>query len=386
MGMMGGLPPQVLQALMAQMAQQKGQQTASGPGAPPTPQIPPGQMPPTGQPSGGPPRLGGNNVMLPGGTAAPGIPGVQMSATPPKRAGNTTGHGMMAIPAAVMQAKQNKQRSKTEQARQLAGQYLAMKNSDDPKVQQAADQLLADPKNHKVFDKAVSDPSSPEYAGVQMAYRDQLAQEQQGQAMQEMRAKVQEQQAAAQQKQALAAQEQAKAADLRKQTEQRGTVTELDQAKLDAKMEQVTAQIKAKMLQTQTSTQAMLQAVNARVAGAVKVAGIKEQGAKTRQASKIDTYILGEYKALQGQLNELDRQTKDLTSHLDKTTHWYSDPDDKNDVQQQLAQIDAQRGVLMQQYQMLQQKDQAFQRSGLVAPPQSTTPGPNSVTVHDFSK
>lgn len=384
MGMMGNIPPQVLQALMAQLAQQKAQPQPGA--APAMPTIPPGQMPPTAQ-AGGPqqqPRLGGNNVMMPGGTAAPGVPGVQMSATPPRQAGNTRGHGAMAIPAAVMQAKQNKQRNKTEMARQLAGQYLAMKNSDDPKVQQAADQLLADPKNHKIFDKAVSDPGSPEYAGVQMAYRDQLSQEQQGIAMKEMQAKMEHQRAQTEEQRAKAQQEQAKAADLQKQTGQRGTVTELDQAKMDAKMEQVTAQIKAKNLQTQTATQAMLQAVNARVAGAVKVAGIKEQGAKTRQAAKIDTYILGEYKALQGQLNELDKQSKDLNSHLDKTTHWYSDPDDKDEVQQQLAQIDAQRGVLMQQFQMLQQKDQAFQRSGLTPPPQSKSAG--GAVIHDMSK
>lgn len=388
---MTGLTPQMKQQLMAYIAAQSGANRQGG--APQPGQMPqgqPGQQPPqaTGG-SGQPSQLGGNNMTMPGGTVSPMIPGVQMSATPPKQAGSVSARGLAALPGAVMAVKQSMQRSKTEKARQLAGQYLAMKNSQDPKVQQAADQLLSDPKNHKIFDKATSDPSSAEYAGVQMAYRDMVGQEQQAQKMQEMQQKVQSMQAMASQRDALAQREHAQATDIQKQTEQRGTVTEKDAAankikedQIQARGEQATAQIKMHLQQTDMTTKAMLEAVNKRVAGSIKVANIHESGAKGRQNSRIDTYIQGEYKSLQGQLNALDKQSKDLTSHMDKESTgvkaWFVDPEDKSAVQQQLAQIEAQRGVLTQQFQMLQQKDKAFQSTGLTPQPASSMQGDGS--------
>lgn len=383
------IPPQMQQQLLA--ALQRAQAGAGGQGSQqmsvPGGGAPPQQSPqmPSSQQSQQMPQLGGNNIMLPGGTASPGVPGVQMSATPPKQTGSIAARGVAALPGAVFAVKQSMQRSKTEKARQLAGQYLAMQNADDPKVKQAANQLLADPKNHKIFEKAVTDPGSPEYAGVQMAYRDLVTQEQQSAAMQEMRGKVQEQMAAAQQKQALAQQESANAARMQKQTEQMGTVTDKDketnrikEEQIKARGEQVTAQIQARLQQTQQQTKAMLDATKMRTRATVQSATIRGKAtvnAASQRAAKADTYIQGEYKILNQQLTELDRHSKDLAAQITKDTHWYGDDDGKADVQSQLSQIEAQRGVLAAQFQMLQQKDRAFQTSGVTPPPQQQTKG-----------
>lgn len=391
MGMMGGMTPQMLQALLAQQMSKQG---GGGPQMQPPamPQVQPGQpgamQPPapqqgnTQQPQF---QSGGSTMMLPGGTASPAITGIPMSATPPGEKPRLTGTGIM---GSVLAIKNNFQDKRVQKARTLASQQIAMlqnpemkKSMDDaakkdPNVAKALEKQQKD--WIKIYDKAMTDPNSAEYQGVQMAYRDQIQQEQQDVSMREMQAKMEEQRSRVQQQQALSQQEQARAGLLQRQTQLAGTETEADKAKLDARMEQVTAQIKARMLQSQAQVKAMLEATKIRATSAVQSAAIRAGGtvkaAQARQ-NKADQYIINEYKALNQQLNELDKQSKDLQSHLDKTTHWYADPEDKADVQQQLSQIEAQRGVLMQQFQMLQQKDQAFQRSSITTPMQPVGTG-----------
>lgn len=393
MGMMGTLPPELRQQLMQALASQKGGASAQ----PPAMQPQSGQQPPQ-MPAGDAPmpqfQTGRSTMMLPGGTASPAVPGVPQSATPPKQPGNTRASGLAAIPGAVMMVKQKMQQDKVQKARQFASQYIALKQSDDPNVQKTADAMMADPKVHKIFDKAVSDPNSPEYQGVQMAYRDQMSQEQQKVAMQEMKSKMEQQKAATQHQQALARQADATANQRNAAADTMGQVTEADRFKAEQKMQQLTATIQSRLQQTKDITSRMLETTKLRIEGThidTRVRANATITAAGKRAAATNNYIIQEYKALDAQLNDLDRTSTALSAQLAKETHWYGDDEGKSDIQQKITQIEAQRGVLTQQFQLLQSKDQAFQRSGLIEKPRSQQTQqpmviPPGATVHDFSK
>lgn len=129
----------------------------------------------------------------------------------------------------------------------------------------------------------------------------------------------------------------------------------------------------------------MLEATRLRMQSAELQTKMRVGAAKSKQGSKIDTYIVQEYKALTQQLNELDKNSSVLAKQMKDDTHWYGDDDGKADVQQQLTQIETQRQILTQQFQMLQQKDQAFQGSGIIAKPEPAT-GPGGAKIHDFTQ
>lgn len=404
MGLTGMLPPDLQKQLLAQLSQ---------PGAG-VPRVGVGtQQSPTPfdtlQPQA--PKLGGNNVMLPGGTASAGVPGVQLSATPPKQAGSVAARGIGSLPGAVIAVKQQMQRSKSEKARQLTGQYLAMKNSADPKIQQAADALLADPKNHKIFAKATTDPSSPEYAGVQMAYRDMVAQEQQSQAMEEMRAKIQEQQGRAQQQAAMAQQEQQRARLYGRQADIAGTATEKDQFQEQQKNLRAQMQVNARLQQSRQSIDAMLQRTKATVESlenraklheqnANYRAGLHERGADKRagmrqQQNQALNAMLKQYKNIQSEITNLDREQKAAQDDLIKNpiSSWVTGQDEQ--FQANSAQIDAKRQGLEAQLAALDASVDAMTAGGVIPPPAAapTVPSepigvtpPAGAKVYDFTK
>lgn len=376
MGGFGVIPPQMQQQLLAHLAQ--AQQGAGGgqQGNMPSPGMPqvPMQMPNSGQPTPQMPRFqtSSGTMMLPGGTASPSVPGVPASATSPQNKSRMIGQGMIGT---VLAVKNQIHDSKVQKARQLASQYIALMQNDDPKMKEMANKMLQDPKVHKVFDAAVTKPGSPEYDGVQMAYRDQMSQEQQKTAMEEMQAKMQEQQGRAREQEALAQRQQAtaqremsQASNLDKKTEKMGQVTPEKQAAIDAKMNVVSLQLKSKMQQTQMQTQAMLQAVDKRVAGNIKVSGMRAKTAAGVRMAKNDETVIKRYNLIREQISDLNKQSKDLYGHLDKETHWYNDPEDTADVQQRLLQIEQQRNDLGQQLQQLQVQDQQYQKTGFLSP------------------
>jgi hypothetical protein len=373
MGMMGSLPPQVLQQLMQAIATQGGQ----GGGQAPPQGVPPGggqpsQMPslqtPGQQPQTPQFQTGRSTMMLPGGTASPSVPGVPQSATPPRQSGNMRASGVAAIPGAVMMVKQKMQQDKVQKARQLASQYIALKQSDDPNVQKTADAMMMDPKVHKVFDKAVSDPNSAEYQGVQMAYRDQMTQEQQKVAMEEMRARVQQQQAMTQAEQQRAAQEQAHAGLYRRQEELEGQVTPAKRAEIDQKdraqleaSKRIQMQVDQRVKTTKMTTDAMLKATEMRVA-AMKAA----LGAHT--GDKVLDAVAKEYTNLNAQIKVLNDQTAKLQADLSAhpVANWFH-----KDAAAKRAQIEsnmAQAQMLQKQLQMVEQKRQMMMQVGALPP------------------
>ena len=128
---MTGMTPQMLQQIAAALQRPQAQpQSNNGQpqGAGPLPQgamsqasaAPGAQQPPIPGANGVTPQLGGvggSNLMLPSGTAAPAVPGVPMSATPPRQPGAMRANGIASLPAAVFAMKQKFQQDKVTSSR-----------------------------------------------------------------------------------------------------------------------------------------------------------------------------------------------------------------------------------------------------------------------------
>jgi hypothetical protein len=397
--MTGGIPPQLLMQLAQMM---KNQQPQGGAALPPMPMMQPGMPGAQQPPQGGPtqmPQLGGNNATLSGGTAIPQVTGNPMTATPGYQKGGVAARGIGAIPGAAIAITQKLHNDKVQKTRAMVNEWIALQMNPsnkkamedaakgDPALQKILQKKEAD--FAKMYHKAAADPGSPEAQGIQLAYKDQQGKEDQQIKVQQAQAAMQTQAAEAQQRMALAQRQQSESEKIQKQTEQMGKVTEKDAAAnkvkedaIKARGEQVTAQIQAKLTQVSTQTKAMLEATKIRASATVTSASIRASGtvraAQARQ-SQADKYIQGEYKSLNQQLTELDRDSAALMKQLKDDTHWYGDDDAKADVQQKLAQIDAQRQMYTQQFQMLQMKDKAFQQTNVTPPPTTTQGG---VVIH----
>lgn len=311
------------------------------------------------------PRLGGPNATLPTGTAVPRAGGVQPAATPPRPQGGVSGHGAFGtIIGSVMAVKQKMSNDKREKARALAGQYIAMMNSGDPKLQQAAQQLLGDPKNHKIFDKAISDPNSPEYQGVQMAYRDVMKEDQAKQSFQEMQARIQQQQA-------LAQQEQARARDLQSLATTRGQVTESEVYKEEQKNERTKMQIDARLQQSRQSIEAMNKRAANSIASLEKRAALAQRGAKERagmrqQQSQAANAMLKEYRNIQSEISNLDREQKDMQDNMSRSpiTSWITGQADEYTARS--AMIESKRTQLETRLQALDASVDAMTQGGVI--------------------
>jgi hypothetical protein len=407
---MGMIPPQVLAQFAAMIQNQQpsggGGQNASGQpqGAPAMPTVQPGMPGASPSPNatlegGGPqiPRLGGNNMRLPSGVASPTIPGVGVSAQPPKQPTQTRASGIAALPFAVMGIKQKMNQDKVQKYRALTNAWIAKQQNPDIEkaMQQRAkanpDVAKALEKEQKEFvkmvDEAMKNPDSPAGQGIQQAYRDQKMQDVQEEKFQQMQTQMQAMQALEQQRQALAERERAQAEKERKATGQMGTVTEKDrfaaQQKaqlqtnaLNAKMNQMRLQSSTIISTTQNRLQSAERQTHERVEGGKEQARIRAEAtigaARMRAAAaKQNDFIVSRYRIINQQATELDRQQKALQDHIDKTTHlgglW--EPDDLQDVQSQIAQIEAQRQFLQGQLQQLQSEDQFYQSKGIIPTP-----------------
>jgi hypothetical protein len=125
-------------------------------------------------------------------------------------------------------------------------------------------------------------------------------------------------------------------------------------------------------------TKAHLQAVNAQIAGLLKATQMRTDSAEIISGNKTGPMSKAQQQAqkamadestnLNNQVKELDTRTKDLQAHLDKTTHWYADAPDKDQVVGQLHQIDAQREILQKQIQLNEEKKLRFMQAGVLPP------------------
>jgi len=387
MGPMAGMNPQMLQQLMQAIAQQGG-----GQGGPPQGQPPGGgqsQPMPQLQTSGQQPQqpqfqTGRSTMQLPGGTASPSIPGIPISAMPPKQPGSTRASGIAAIPGAVFAAKQKMQNDKVQKAAAIFSAYLAKKQNDDPTIQKEADQMMTDPKTHKIFAKALDDPTSAEYQGAQLAYRHQMSQEQQKVAMQEMKAKMQQQQAATQHQQALARQADAQAAYRGSQTETIGEVTPAmrfqAQQKKDLFMQQL--QMRKQFLDQS------LQQSDKRLKLMKDIAEMKEGGLNKRtgmRATQIQaaTALYHQATGVNTELRDLIAERNNLESNLDKSavTNYITGTGDE--IRGQIAQLDDKIKDLTTKAKTINESWDAMQASNLIpkAPPTAATTTPEGVKI-----
>lgn len=374
------LTPQMVQQFIQAM-QARQQQPQGGPTG----------VPQTGQPQASPSMQaapGGGGGAMPAAQPAqqpatlPGIP-VQS----PRQPASSAQMQFRGVPAMVMGIKSGLHDKKVQKAQAMTLEYLAM--STDPSAKAQIDKISkADPKMAqqfekkkaefaKMYDKAMADPNSPEAQGIQKAYQARKMEEQQQQEFQ------QKQQTAL----AMERERQAKANQSQAVADTTGKYTQKDQGKDDARMRQVTEVVQGKLKQSQQNTEAMLKAAKIRTDALIQSAkihaGASVKGAKIR--ADASNTLVKEYTALSQQASDLDKQEKTLTTHLEKNTHWWGDGDDAEDIKTQIQEVETKRQVLQQQYQMLQSKDAAFQKAGIIAPNAAPTSG-SGPKVYDMTK
>jgi hypothetical protein len=374
------MTPEMQQWLMQQM-QQVGQQPQQGQGMQPL------------QPSGAPPqmpRLGGNNALTSTGTAVPRVGGIQPAATPPREPKQISGRGAFgSIIGGVMAVKQKMSQDKQQKARAIAGQYIAMMNSGDPKLQQAAQQLLADPKNHKIFDKAISDPTSPEYNGVQQAYQDVVREDQQKAAWQQLQQQMSEAQArmVAEQQRGKYWEQMGEAAG------RRGEVTPEDRFKAEQKAQQIKDQIAARKETNDANIAARRKNLEAQIASLEKRTSMQQKGAMARTKERVASdqaiaAMLKQYKNIEQRYSTLDREQTTLEKEIsDKPVgSWLTGEDDA--FRSRISAIDAQRKVLDDQMdQVGAAVDQMTQGKLIPKKNQEASAGKSTQPkIHDFSK
>lgn len=425
MGGMMGLPPQIQQALMAQLAQQKAPgapapPTMGAPTPPPvqmTPQPGQGQQPPAPQGNLPLPALGGNNAMLAGGTAIPQVRGVPMTAQPQRPPQRTSASGIAAIPMAAYQIKQKMHNDKVQKTRAAVNEWIAMQDNPDAQkeLQKAAQQ---DPKIAKILqkkqqdfaklsEKAMKDPNSAEAQGIQMAYRDQQGKEQQDIATQEAKSKMQQQQAITEHNRALAIQEQARARNIDKKTDQSGEVTDKDKFQADQKMRLVQYKVQGDLQKAGLAVTALQQRAQQKIDSLERIAKMHEAGADSRAAMRESgankragmrsqqnyalTAMTKEYGNIKSEIANLDKEQKSAMDDLIKNpiSSWATGQDDA--FQSRSAAIDGQRRELEARLGALDASVNAMSQGGVI--PRDPGPGTiptvtktgSGVTVHDFT-
>lgn len=386
------LTPEMQQALM-RMLQPGGQ------GMQPGMMQPPVQ---SGQQGGGQPqmpRMGGNNQVMPSGTAVPMVPGVPMSATPPRPTSAIAGSGIGMIPAAVAAIKQGMSQKKAQKARASASEWIAIQQ--DPNMKKQLEELAkSDPKLAKVlekkqqdfikmYDNAIKDPNSPEYQGIQMAYRDQLSQEQQKIEMTKMKAQADAEQAKVGAEQARGKQEEAHAALYEKQAEQEGQVTPAKQAEITQKnaaqaeaTKRIQMQVDQRIKTTRMQIDGMLKATDKRVAAMRDALGVSKDDKTVSNLAKDYSNLNAQIKTLN---DESSKMQKDLSDHPIKYEMWSTEEGAK--IRNKIEANQAQTQILQQQLKLIEQKRQIMLQMG-VLPPETgnigTTQEPITVSPEDM--
>jgi hypothetical protein len=192
-----------LASTIGKATQQAGQPGGAGPAGP---MMMPGQVQPL-PPMAGPPRIGTN---MPGATGMPGAGGagpigeqaggmgIGPSAYAPRppsggqpfdygqnfqtkhaRNAAVAGQAIESVMSAVTQFKQKQWDKRRQTSQALIQQYIALKQSDNPQLQQQADAMFQDKKFVKLIDQARKDPTSAEYIGITQGQQQALQASQQ---------------------------------------------------------------------------------------------------------------------------------------------------------------------------------------------------------------
>jgi len=396
------MSPEMQQKLMAFMSGLRpgGAQTALPTSMPQGNGMQPPQMPQQSQM----PRLGGNNTQLPSGTAIPAFRGMPMSAQPTYQPKSVSGHGIGMLPAAVMAFKQASHQKSVQKARGLVDEWLAQQ--DNPDTQKNLEKLAQqDPKIAKVLeekkkqlakvhDEAMKDPNSAAAQGIQLAYQDQQAKEQQKQAAQEQQMKMQQMQAQMQAEQARAQywKQYGEAA------ERKGEVTPEDIYKQQQQNERTKMTIQGGLDRTVLSITNMNTRTNAKIASLEKIAALHEKGSSERakmrgQQSQAATAMIRQYKNIQSEITNLDREQKDMQDNMAKSpiTSWWSGASAEYEARSQA--IEAKRTMLEGRLQQLDESVSQMQQGGVLPQdsdiPTPVTSGatdhPAGPKIHDFT-
>jgi hypothetical protein len=329
-----------------------------------------------------------------------------MSAAPPYQPKAIHGQGIGMLPAAVMAFKQASHKKKVEKSRGLVDEWLAQQT--DPDAQKKLEQLAqSDPKIAKVLeqkkkelskvhDEAMKDPNSAAAQGIQLAYRDQQAKEQQKQEAEEQRLKMQYMQS-------QIAAEQARAEQWRQLGEaagRKGEVSPEDIYKQQQQNERTKMIVQGGLDRTVVSITNMNSRAAAKIASLEKIAAAAQEGANKRagmrgQQSQAATAMLRQYKNIQSEITNLDREQKDMQDNMARSpvTSWLSGA--AEDYQARSLEIESKRAALEGRLQQLDESVNQMQQGGVL--PEIPTPissgatdqpnnPPANVKIHDFTK
>jgi hypothetical protein len=296
-------------------------------------------------------------ALLPTGSTVPTPRGIQPNAgVPPMgRQGGMSGQGMFpAIIGGVIQAKRAFANQKMEKARQLANSWIALAGGGDPQLKQQADAMMNDPKVHKIFDKAMKDPTSPEAQGIQMAYQDQQQKDLQKMAIQEQRTKAQQVYALMMAEMSRARQSEAAGNLSQTRADMYGQVTDAERYKQQQQNQRTMATIQARMQMARNALEGMDRRARMRIGALERIAALHEKGAtgratmRTQQNQALNAKIK-QYKNLQSEVANLIHQQKDLDADIlnHPVAEWVSGQSDE--YQAKAAAIADRQQTLQQQ-------------------------------------
>lgn len=336
---------------------------------------------PQGQPQM--PRMGPQGSVLPTGSAVPNVGGVRPSAMPARQPSAISGHGALGMVfGGIMMAKQKMSQDKQQKARAIAGQYIAITNGGGD-----TSQFLQDPKVHKIFDKALKDPNSPEAQGIQQAYQDVQRQDQMKQQMELAKAQID---ATIQYRKAQEEQARATANWRDTQAGTIGQVTDRDKYLEGQKNQRASQAIQAKLEISSNGIKAAGQRAEAKIkslegiaskleagrnarAAASEAGKDKRAGQRLAQTQSAVKDIMKQYSNVRSEISNLEKEQATAEKNAKGIEAWVTGDADMYNAQAQgiQAQLDKQKALL-------DQYDAGFNAmiaSGAVsAPAVSTTP------------
>ena len=384
-------PRQLIQMLLQQQQSQQGQQPMS--------EKPPGMV----QPFGAQPNMTASAQQGP------------LQAPSPVRAGDvgktewdTKGGRAMAITQASIESFSNafktgeqknwqKKSAQAEQAWQsYRGLQQALAEAQDPKakeaIQKQLDAMMQDKNVQKIMKKAHQDPTSAEGVGLQRAMAQSKQEAKEQQALEEMQSKIHMQQEQAKAEQARAQQEQATANLRNVQALQEGQVTPKVVAEEQTKKD--VQEAKNKETQDRMNKWAEVENKRTQVMRDVGMARVQAQLKKAKGNSDMVKYFKVQADSLNKQLDQVDKQVKDVQDNIGKTSFFrrgHLDTLNKKlpALSMRRQAIEKQLGDLQQQMQLAQQHnavqfepEQEQTTPGVSTPPQPDGSSPeNAITV-----
>lgn len=409
-----GSNPSNPSAFLAQLAQMFQSNAGKG-GAPQQPgvvspahigQVTQPQAPPT-YGMGGPQLPGVQPSIIPGATS--GGPFAGYKAPQPitdtafqnkaARTSAITQNLISGVASGYVAYKQTQFKKKVQEAKAAAMVQLQQQNPQfqqavqtaskaNPEAQKAFEK--SQEKWMKIYEKAMSDPNSPEYYGIQQAYQEAMTQAQLRDQAQEQKEKIAQAVATRQAEQARAEAERARASSYGTPEQEHKYKMEEIQAQNEGRLAKANADNATRLKQTIQRGQDMLRVQQERNKAAFAKIDVDKMkaGQKTKQDASVMA-VFRQSKALEDQINGVIKAAKPYQDWLDKHSIQDSfDSDQAVAARNQIALYDAQLNDLRQKQDSVNMAIDALTGAGKLQPaaPEPSSAPPKGAKVYDMSQ